>query len=92
MNQLPELPELQIVPTDSLHPHEEIEPGRARGLIRSLQTEGFLKNPPVVLQIPRRLNIREGSTIMAAACAEAEGPRCPLASRECERSQTERVG
>ncbi|HEY4666443.1 MAG TPA: ParB N-terminal domain-containing protein [Anaerolineales bacterium] len=52
MNQLPELPELQIVPTDSLHPHEEIEPGRARGLIRSLQTEGFLKNPPVVLQIP----------------------------------------
>jgi hypothetical protein len=51
MKQLPELPELQIVPTESLRPHEEIEVGRARGLIRALQTEGFLKNPPVVLPI-----------------------------------------
>ena len=64
MNQLPELPELQIVPTESLQPHEEIEQGRARRLIRSLQTEGFLKNPPVVLPIvaiPERYVVLDGA-------------------------------
>jgi len=64
VNQLPELPELQIVPTESLQPHEEIEARRAQRLIRSLQTEGFLKNPPVVLQIreaPDRYVVLDGA-------------------------------
>ncbi|GMR10596.1 MAG: hypothetical protein BMS9Abin28_1417 [Anaerolineae bacterium] len=51
MNQLPELPELQIVETASMRPHEAIEEGRSQRLIRALQTQGFLKNPPVVLRI-----------------------------------------
>ncbi|MCH8339986.1 MAG: hypothetical protein IIA51_00300 [Chloroflexi bacterium] len=51
MSQIPELPELQIVDTDSMQPHEDIEEGRSQRLIRALQTEGFLKNPPAVLRI-----------------------------------------
>lgn len=64
MNQLPELPELQIVPTESLQLHEEIEGGRAQRLIRSLQSEGFLKNPPVVLRVsdhPERYVVLDGA-------------------------------
>ncbi|MFV1858238.1 MAG: hypothetical protein ACC647_02690 [Anaerolineales bacterium] len=51
MNQLPELPELQIVDTAAMRPHEAIEGGRSQRLIRALQTQGFLKNPPVVLRV-----------------------------------------
>lgn len=51
MSQLPELPELQIVDTESMRPHEDIEEGRSQRLIRALQTQGFLKNPPAVLRI-----------------------------------------
>lgn len=51
MNQLPELPEMQIVDTASMRPHEAIDEGRSQRLIRALQTQGFLKNPPAVLRI-----------------------------------------
>ena len=51
MNQLPDIPELEIVSTLSLQPHEEIDKGRSDRLIRALQTVGFLKNPPVVLRL-----------------------------------------
>lgn len=51
MNQIPELPEMQIVDTESLRPHEYIDKGRSHRLIRALQTQGFLKNPPAVLRI-----------------------------------------
>lgn len=51
MSQIPELPELQIIDTKFMRPHEDIEEGRSQRLIRALQTEGFLKNPPAVLRI-----------------------------------------
>lgn len=51
MNRLPELPQLHIVPTITLQPHEHVDRGRAEQLIRSLQSEGFLKNPPVVMPL-----------------------------------------
>ncbi len=51
MNQLPELPDMQIVDTASMRPHEVIDEGRSQRLIRALQTQGFLKNPPAVLRI-----------------------------------------
>jgi hypothetical protein len=51
LSQLPELPKLHIVPTETLQPHEHVDRGRAEQLIRSLQSEGFLKNPPVVLPL-----------------------------------------
>jgi hypothetical protein len=51
MNQLPALPEMQIVETRSMQPHEDIDEGRSQRLIRALQTQGFLKNPPAVWRI-----------------------------------------
>lgn len=51
MNQIPALPLMQIVDTESMRPHEEIEEGRSQRLIRALQTQGFLKNPPAVWQV-----------------------------------------
>jgi len=51
MSQIPELPELQIIDTKFMRPHEDIEEGRSQRLIRALQTQGFLKNPPAVLRI-----------------------------------------
>ncbi len=51
MKPLPELPDLQILPTDSLQPHEHIDEQRAEPIIRSLEQEGILRNPPVVLPV-----------------------------------------
>ncbi len=51
MNQIPALPEMQIVDTQSMQPHEDIDPGRSQRLIRALQTQGFLKNPPAVWRV-----------------------------------------
>lgn len=47
----PDLPELEIVPTQALRPHEESEPGRVEPLIKSLRTDHVLKNPPMVLPL-----------------------------------------
>ncbi len=51
MNQIPALPEMQIVDVQSMEPHENIDQGRSQRLIRALQTQGFLKNPPAVWRI-----------------------------------------
>lgn len=51
--EIPDLPELEIVETEALHPHEEVDEGRADRLINALRTQGFLKNPPIVLRISR---------------------------------------
>jgi hypothetical protein len=51
MKQIPALPEMQIVDTESMQPHEEIDEGRSHRLIRDLQTQGFLKNPPAVWRV-----------------------------------------
>lgn len=43
-----ESPDLRIVPTKSLIPHELEDPQRAQPLIARLPTDGTLKNPPLV--------------------------------------------
>lgn len=54
MKPLPDLPDLKIVPTDILHPHEEIDESRASGLVEGIRADGILKNPPVVLPVSER--------------------------------------
>lgn len=51
MDPLPEIPDLRIVPTDQLQPHEEVDDSRLDPLIESIQNEGRLRNPPVVAQM-----------------------------------------
>lgn len=46
-----DLPVLQIVPTDSLVPHEAHDMQRSDPLVRRLREEGALKNPPIVAPI-----------------------------------------
>lgn len=51
MKRLPDLPQLSIVPTDCLQPHEHTDPQRAEPLVEALRQDGMLKNPPVVLAL-----------------------------------------
>ncbi len=51
---LPKLPELRIVPSEGLHPHEYVDPTRVDPLRSALQEDGMLKNPPVVMPFPGR--------------------------------------
>ncbi len=51
MKRIPALPEMQIVETELMRPHEDIDEGRSNRLIRALQTQGFLKNPPAVWRV-----------------------------------------
>ena len=51
MNPLPDLPELRIVPSDSLQPHEHTDPARIKPLMAALEREGMLRNPPIVLPL-----------------------------------------
>jgi hypothetical protein len=46
------LPDLRILPTKNLIPHEEVDPRRVDRLCQRLQAEGMLKNPPIVAAIP----------------------------------------
>jgi hypothetical protein len=46
------LPNLQILPTKLLVPHEECDPRRVEKLSRRILEEGILKNPPVVAALP----------------------------------------
>ena len=46
------LPNLRMLPTRLLVPHEDYDPRRAEKLSRRILEEGFLKNPPVVAAIP----------------------------------------
>ena len=46
---LPDLPDLEIVPVEALFPHERVDAARAEPLMRRLQQEGVLRNPPVVI-------------------------------------------
>ncbi len=41
-------PDLRIVPTDRLHPHEEHDTQRALPLVERLRNEQFVINPPIV--------------------------------------------
>jgi hypothetical protein len=49
MRGLPELPDLRIVPTHMLLPHEQVDEGRTAPLVQRLRLEGVLRNPPVVV-------------------------------------------
>ncbi len=56
MKPLPSLPELCIVKSHGLHPHEDVDPTRVQPLRSALETDGILKNPPVVVPFPGRMN------------------------------------
>lgn len=47
-----DLPDLRILPSEKLVPHEDCDPRRVEGLSRRLQEDAILKNPPVVAAIP----------------------------------------
>ena len=47
-----DLPDLRMLPTDKLVPHEDCDPRRVERLSQRLQEEGVLKNPPVVAPLP----------------------------------------
>lgn len=47
-----DLPDLRMLPAESLVPHEECDPRRVVRLSKRLQNEAILKNPPVVAAIP----------------------------------------
>ncbi|MGH2605025.1 MAG: ParB N-terminal domain-containing protein, partial [Anaerolineales bacterium] len=49
-----ELPELQVVSTASLRTHEEVERDRVDPIVRSLDAEGLLRNPLIVMRLPGR--------------------------------------
>ncbi len=49
MRGLPDLPDLRIVPTLSLLPHEQVDEGRTGPLIQRMREEGILRNPPVAV-------------------------------------------
>jgi hypothetical protein len=51
MHQSTALPELRVLPTISLIPHEDYDPRRAEKLSRRILEEGILKNPPIVTVI-----------------------------------------
>jgi hypothetical protein len=46
------LPDLRIVPTESLLLHEETDPLRVARLVHSLEADGVLRNPPVAASLP----------------------------------------
>ncbi|MGH2626403.1 MAG: ParB N-terminal domain-containing protein, partial [Anaerolineales bacterium] len=52
MTALPILPELQVLPTASLRAHEQVERSRVEPLVRSLDSEGVLRNPVIVMPLP----------------------------------------
>jgi hypothetical protein len=54
MRPLPDLPHLQIVPVESLQPHEAVDEDRVGPLIAALKSEGLLRNPPIVLPVTGR--------------------------------------
>ena len=45
------LPELRMLPTTALVPHEDCDPRRVDALSRRVLEEGILKNPPIVAEV-----------------------------------------
>jgi len=52
MKQSSVLPDLRMLATDQLIPHEEVDPRRVHRLSERIREEGLLKNPPIVTKIP----------------------------------------
>jgi phosphoglycerate dehydrogenase-like enzyme len=57
---------LQVVPLDKVFPHEQVDPRRVEKLVRRLEIEGRLSNPPVVAQAGDRYVVLDGATRTAA--------------------------
>ena len=51
MRILPDLPDLHILPTETLRPHEHHDEGRAAPIAEALRRDAVLRNPPVVLRL-----------------------------------------
>jgi hypothetical protein len=45
---LPDLPDLRILPTDKLRPHESVDVSRITNLTSAIAEDGVLRNPPIV--------------------------------------------
>jgi len=54
MTQTPPLPDLRIVPVDSITPHEALDKQRSMPLVEALQRDGFIGNPIIVVEDPKR--------------------------------------
>lgn len=72
----PKLPDLRVVPTALLVPHEQEDESRVGRLSERLKTAGFLKNPPIVTEVvtPERgpcLVVLDGANRVSAARAAA---------------------
>jgi hypothetical protein len=64
MKDLPDLPDLRILPTDSLSAHEHADEGRSAPLVEALRSSGVLRNPPIVLPMgghPDRYVVLDGA-------------------------------
>jgi hypothetical protein len=69
MRILPDLPDLRVLPVDSLRPHEHDDAQRGGRLQAALAREGVLRNPPIVLQLtahPERYVVLDGANRTAA--------------------------
>jgi hypothetical protein len=66
---LDQIPDLAIVPIDSLIPHERHDDQRAMPLVDSLRDQGILRNPPVVTPLQdrsRRFMVLDGANRVTA--------------------------
>jgi L-serine kinase (ATP) / ParB family transcriptional regulator, heme-responsive regulator len=64
MKDLPDLPDLRILPTDSLRAHEHADEQRSTPLVEALRSDGVLRNPPIVLPMggqPDRYVVLDGA-------------------------------
>lgn len=52
MKPLPDLPNLRILPTESLLPHEAVDGTRIAKLTDAIADDGVLRNPPIVTALP----------------------------------------
>lgn len=61
---IPDLPDLRIVPLDTLVLHEQMDERRAPPLVGALQADGILRNPPIVHPVtvrPERYVVLDGA-------------------------------
>jgi len=72
------LPELRFFPTPQVLPHEEHDPQRVERLVRRLEEEGVLRNPPVVAELgDGRVVVLDGAN-RVAALARMGAPHLPV--------------
>ena len=57
---------LQVVPLDKVFPHERVDQRRVEKLMRRLEVEGRLSNPPIVAEAGDRYVVLDGATRTAA--------------------------